>query len=216
MKGLFDNLLLYEIVLLFLGVFLFLLLSFALIYYIIKKEEIKKLLLFFALPIVMIAYPSIQQISISSDKFELSKYQEAYIENPNDSVAKQKLEDLSAKLEKRAETPEENIQISKTKLLLGNPNEAIIYANKAIVKQREDNASAPQKTASDTVINSSPIIYSQAMQLKELAQFQNNISTESNTMTLNANLKNIDVNKNLEGTKSIVRKNALEKMASQN
>jgi hypothetical protein len=67
MKELLDGLLLYEITLLMLGVFLFLILSIGLLYYIIKKEQIAKLLFFFFIPIVMIGYPSITQITRSNN-----------------------------------------------------------------------------------------------------------------------------------------------------
>lgn len=210
MEKLFNNLLLYEVVLMFLGVFLFMLLSAALVYFIIKKRAIKGLLFFFAIPILMIGYPSIQQITISADKIDLSKYQQAYIENPNDSIAKQKLENLSEKLEKRAEIPEDILQISKTKLLLGKPEEAIIYANKAIEKQNSANSGNESVIVTDTINNPPRMIYSQAAQLKELAQFQNKITVESDSATISAKLGNLEVNENLKGTKAIVRRNALQ------
>ena len=134
MEGIFSGLLLYEVVLLILGVFLFLILSVGLLFYIIRKEQIKKLLLFFVLPIIMIAYPSIKEISISKDKIQLTKYQEEFIKNPNDSVAREKVIEYTKKLEDRASSPEDNVQISKSKLLLGNHNEAIDFANKASSK----------------------------------------------------------------------------------
>lgn len=211
MKNLFDNLLLYEVVLMFLGVFLFMILSAALVYFIIKKRAIKSLLIFFIIPIIMIGYPSIQQISISADKIDLSKYQQAYIENPNDSIAKQQLETLAAKLETRAESPEDIVQISKTKLLLGKPEEAIIYANKAIEKQNLTNNNS-SVTGTDPVNNPPPMIYSQASQLKELAQLQNKITVESDSAAVNAKLENLEVNENLKGIKAIVRKNVMEKI----
>lgn len=210
MKNLFNNLLLYEVVLMFLGAFLFMLLSAALVYFIIKKRAFKSLLFFFAIPIIMIGYSSIQQITISADKIDLSKYQQAYIENPNDSVAKQKMENLSDKLEKRAESPEDIVQISKTKLLLGKPDEAIIYANKAIEKQKSANTGNASEIVADPVNNPPPMIFSQAAQLKELAQFQNKITVDSDTATINAKLENLEVNENLKGTKAIVRMNALQ------
>jgi hypothetical protein len=134
MKNLFDGLLLYEITLLLLGVFLFLILSIGLLYYIIKKEQIKRLLLFFFVPIVMIGYPSIKEISISKDRIALVKYQELLVENPTDSVAREKVEEYTEKLEKRATRSEDLVQVSKSNLLLGNTKEAVAYANKAIVK----------------------------------------------------------------------------------
>ena len=158
----------------------------------------------------MIGYPSIQQITISADKIDLSKYQQAYIENPNDSIAKQKLENLSEKLEKRAEIPADILQISKTKLLLGKPEEAIIYANKAIEKQNSANSGNESVIVTDTINNPPPMIYAQAAQLKELAQFQNKITVESDSATVNAKLGNLEVNENLKGTKAIVRRNALQ------
>ena len=216
MKNLFDNLLLYEVVLMFLGVFLFMILSAALVYFIIKKRAIKSLLIFFIIPIIMIGYPSIQQISISADKIDLSKYQQAYIENPNDSIAKQQLQTLTAKLETRAESPEDIVQISKTKLLLGKPEEAIIYANKAIEKQKLTNNNNSSVTGTDPVNNQPPMIYSQASQLKELAQLQNKITVESDSAAVNAKLENLEVNENLKGIKAIVRKNVMEKINGTN
>ncbi|MCG2418338.1 hypothetical protein K8089_04830 [Aequorivita sp. F47161] len=212
MKNLFENLFLYEIVLLFLGIFLFLLLSVALVYYIIKKEEIKKLLIFFVISLLMIGYPSIQQISISADKFELTKVQEDYIENPNDSIAKQKLEALTQKLEKRAESARDILQISKSKLLLGNTDGAIEFANKAIEKEYNENKQVKTPDiSSDTLKPSLPLVTIQAYQLKELAKFQNNITAESDTVGLKTKLQNMEVNQNLSGTKAVVKRNVLEK-----
>src|SRR5690606_502998 len=119
MKDLFSGLLLYEITLLILGVFLFLILCIGLLYYIIKKEQIKKLLLFFILPIVMIGYPSIKEISISKDKIAIVTYQERLLENPSDTLAREKLEEYTEKLKGRASTTDDMIQMSKSNLLLG-------------------------------------------------------------------------------------------------
>jgi hypothetical protein len=134
MKDLFSGLLIYEITLLLLGVFLFLILCIGLLYYIIKKEQIKKLLLFFFVPIVMIGYPSIKEISISKDRIALIKYQELLVENPADSLAMEKVEEYTEKLQERASSAEDLVQISKSKLLLGNNKEAVAYANQALVK----------------------------------------------------------------------------------
>lgn len=132
MKNLFDGLLLYEVTLLILGVVLFLILSIGLLYYIIKKEQIAKLLAFFIIPIVMIGYPSINQISISNDKIELTKYQQQLIENPDDSVAMKKVETITEKLEERATSPKDLVQVSTSNLLLGNNIKAVNLANKAL------------------------------------------------------------------------------------
>jgi len=134
MKDLFSGLLLYEITLLILGVFLFLILCIGLLYYIIKKEQIKKLLLFFILPIVMIGYPSIKEISISKDKIAIVTYQERLLENPSDTLAREKLEEYTEKLKGRASTTDDMIQMSKSNLLLGRSKEAAEFAEKALAK----------------------------------------------------------------------------------
>jgi len=135
MKELLDGLLLYEITLLILGVILFLILSIGLLYYIIKKEQIAKLLFFFFIPIVMIGYPSITQITISNDKIELTKLQNQVIDNPDDSVAVQKMEELTEKLEKRASTPKDLVQLSTSNLVLGNNEKAETLADKALTQE---------------------------------------------------------------------------------
>ncbi|WP_148639301.1 hypothetical protein [Aquimarina longa] len=132
MEKIFGNLHLYEIVLLFLGVFLFMLLCGGLVYYIIQKENIKKLLLFFPIPILMIGYPSIQEIQIENDKVALKKFSKEVIENPEDTIAKQELSKITEKLEKRAANVEDIKAVAKANLLLGNPDKAIDLTNKAI------------------------------------------------------------------------------------
>ena len=132
MKNIFDGLLLYEVTLLILGVILFLILSIGLLYYIIKKEQIAKLLAFFIIPIVMIGYPSINQISISNDKIELTKYQQQLIDNPDDSVAMKKVEKITEKLEERATSPKDLVQVSTSNLLMGNNVKAVKLADKAL------------------------------------------------------------------------------------
>ncbi|MBW1297384.1 hypothetical protein [Aquimarina litoralis] len=222
MEALFKDLYLYELVLLFLGVFLFLILSAGLVYYIIKKEEIKKLLLFFPIPILMIGYPSVKEITISSDKIAFSKYQEEYIENPEDTIAKQNLEKLTEKLEERAHSPEDIIQISKAKLLLGNTKEAVQYANKAIKIEKErvnsGNASETEDPTTNDPANSSQTIRitTQANQLKQLARIQNMKSKDVDTTVLNAKINELKVDKELVGTKKIIKRKAFENLKIKN
>lgn len=135
MEGLLENLHLYEIVLLFLGVFLFMILSGALIYYVIKKEEIKKLLLFFMIPIIMIGYPSIQEIQFENALGALMINKEKVKENPNDSVAKEKIEKLILKVEDRVKSARDIAMLSEAYLLIEKPEKAIVYADKALAKE---------------------------------------------------------------------------------
>ncbi|MGY3794261.1 hypothetical protein [uncultured Aquimarina sp.] len=221
MKALLNDLYLYELVLLLLGVFLFLILSAGLVYYIIKKEEIKKLLLFFPIPILMIGYPSVKEITISSDKIAFSKYQEEYINNPEDTIAKQNLEKLTEKLEERAHSPEDIIEISKAKLLLGNSKEAVQYANKAIKIEKERKERTDSESTSitkDPSVNASQKskITAQAKQLKQLARIQNMNSNDIDTNALNAKINELKVDKELVGTKEIIKRKALGNLKVKN
>lgn len=88
-QGFFD----YEKALLFLGIALFLVLLLGLFLSIIQKKEIKRYYLFaFLIPVVMIAYPSVQKISFMNDVFVLEKALEKIEEEPKDSTAKENLE----------------------------------------------------------------------------------------------------------------------------
>ncbi|WP_143273578.1 hypothetical protein [Aquimarina sp. MAR_2010_214] len=206
METILNDLHLYELVLLFLGIFLFLILSAGLVYYIIRKEEIKKLLFFFPIPILMIGYPSVQEVTISGDKIAFSKYQDEYIQNPKDTVVKQKLEALTEKLEERAQTPEDILQISKAKLLLGNTKEAIEYADKAIEVEKED---ADNETASSDTHTQKTKTTTQAKQLRQLAQIQDLVVNEKDTTLFNNKIRNMKVNEQLKGTEKIVQRNAI-------
>ena len=147
MENLFNNLYLYEIVMLFMGVFLFLILCGGLVYYIIKKDDIKKLLYFFVIPIVMIGYPSIQEIQIEKDKFALIKYTDKVLEDPDNEEAQQELQRVTQKLEKRAKTPEDLKAVSEANLVLGNTDRVIDLTSRAIEKEQE-RAEAKQEVQS--------------------------------------------------------------------
>ena len=128
----------YELVLLILGVVLFLILCAALIYFVIKKEPIKKLLLFFAISIVMIGYPSIQEIQIENNKISLTKYSEDLQDNPDDEEIRKKLQELVAEMKSRAYSSEDIESISRAYLLLEDPESAIDFANKAITAKKDE------------------------------------------------------------------------------
>lgn len=191
MNGIFSGLLLYEVVLLILGVFLFLILSIGLMYYIIKKEQFKKLLSFFAIPIIMIGYPSIKEVSISKDRILLTKYQEEYIDNPTDSTAREKVAEYTTKLESRASNAEDLVQISRSKLLLGDHNEAAELADKAIAKESTNqeaktikNLTTLEKAAleepEETTINPAR---NNTLNTAAAAPIEENASTSTNNIT---------------------------------
>lgn len=149
MKSLFDDLYLFEIILLFLGIFLFLILCAGLTYYIVKKANIKKLLMFFPIPIIMIAYPSIKEIQIGDYKIALRQYEGRLLDNPEDKEAKEKLQKVTKILEKRASSSEDLKAVSVANLLLGNSDKVIDLTNKAIEKE---SVSSNKNTHSDSEV----------------------------------------------------------------
>lgn len=176
-----NDLYLYEVILLFLGIFLFLILSAGLIYYIIKKEEFKKLLYFFPVAILMIAYPSIKEIQINNHRLELASNLERYVDNPNDSTAYKNVKEYSQKLESRANTKEDYMLLSKSYLALENPEKAIRTADKA-TKVIEDNTVKNKSDGTDEKEKTKPADRNQIdqvetqkeiEQIKTLAEIQN-------------------------------------------
>lgn len=141
MEKLFNNLYIYEIVLLFLGIFLFMLLCVALAYLLYKGENIKKLLYFFVVSIIMIGYPSIQEIQIENDKIAFTKYKEQVRDNPNDTTALANLEKLLPTIESRSKSPDDLIQLSEAYVLTENSQKAIEVAEKGIKKEATINES---------------------------------------------------------------------------
>jgi|SRR5690606_32703117 len=130
MKRLSEDLLIYEIILLGLGIVLFFISIF--IIYTNKEFHLKKLLIFLPLSIIMIVYPTIKGIEISGDRIKISKNTEIIIEDCNDSLALFKTAKALENLEYRAKTSNDFITISKSNLLLGNEGKAIVYAEKAL------------------------------------------------------------------------------------
>ena len=147
MNRLIDNLFSYEIILLLLGVFLFMLLCAGLVYLIIKKQDVKKLLWFFPFPIIMIGYPSIQEIRIENDKLSIKKYTDEVIENPEDSIARSELSKVTEKLEKRAINIEDIKVVAEANLVLGNPKKVIQLTEKIIEEETSTKATV------DSLIN---------------------------------------------------------------
>jgi hypothetical protein len=78
----------YEIVLLGLGVFLFVVLVFLLIYCVVKNRPLKQLLLFFFISIVMIGFSAIQKIRFENGAIELEKTAEELRNNPTPATKK--------------------------------------------------------------------------------------------------------------------------------
>lgn len=145
-----SNLLLYEIVLLILGAILFILLCCALIYSILKKEPIKRFLLFFPIAIAMIAYPSIQELRYENGKISLTTQQEELISNPEDEETRKILEENVHDLENRASSGDDFLELSNAYFLLEDPEKAIELALEGKEKKAEELGYTAEKTGTQT------------------------------------------------------------------
>jgi len=132
----FEGLLFYELVLLVLGVLLFLVLLFALIYSIIKKRDLKVLALFFVLSIIMIGYPSIQKIKFDNGVVELEKRTRELKENPANTAAQNELTKSLSEIEKRPTTnPTTLVKIADAQAAIGDTAKALKNIRDALAVQ---------------------------------------------------------------------------------
>ncbi len=189
MKDLFNNLDLFEIVLLFLGAFLFLLLCGALVYFIVKKEEIKKLLWFYPIPVIMMGYPSIKEISVSIKEIKIQKERIALIEqadnvitHPDDTIAQKELMVLAEELEKKASSTEDYKLVAETYLLLGKTDKAINLTNRAVKDKQAalEELKTLEATSTDSLVLENKKEALEKLQtiqhIKEVAETQKKIS----------------------------------------
>jgi tetratricopeptide (TPR) repeat protein len=108
--SLFNGLYSYEIVLLVLGALLFVVALILLIYQVTHAKPFAGMVLFFAVAIAMIGYPSIQEIQFSGTVVTITKYTEALQTNPTDSKTRDLLQQSVSKIADRAATGQVNIQ----------------------------------------------------------------------------------------------------------
>lgn len=140
MKLFFENLLPFEVILFLLGVFLFLILCGNLIYSIVKKEEIKKLVYIFIIPIIMIAYPSIQEIDVDENKGVMHNKTKEVLINPNNRIAVKELKTATLKIENRTRSIKDLTAVSNSYYVLGRHDKAILYADKALDLKEKNNS----------------------------------------------------------------------------
>jgi len=170
-----NNLLFYELILIIAGSILFLALVFALIWNIIKGKSFVALLMFFAIPIVMIGFPAIKTISLSKDKIEISKLAQEVKNDPTDTTAKNTLQSSleNINIDRIKNDPEALMYVADAQYALGNYDTALYFINESLVAD-------PSNT--------------QAMQIKNDIEKQKEIQTnfKLNIESLNNNLRVIE------------------------
>jgi hypothetical protein len=137
--GFLDGLFFYEIVLLFAGIILFLVLLFVLVYFVIKARPDKQLRILvplFGLSVVMIGWTSITKIKIGKDIVEIEKEAHQVAQNPSNDEAKENLKASLADLEKRSFTnPRNLVSLAKAQAAVGDTTQARINLDSALKKK---------------------------------------------------------------------------------
>jgi tetratricopeptide (TPR) repeat protein len=140
-----QSLLLYELVLLIAGAILFLALVFVLVYYVIKKEEIKNVFWFFIFPIIMMGFPSFQSFNFENGKIEIKKLTAEVKNDPKDVEKREELEKAivsvnQARINKDAEASK---YVAEAQLELGNiPESETAIQNALVLEKNDPNANA--------------------------------------------------------------------------
>ena len=133
---LLEGLLLYEVVLLVLGVILFLALVWVLVYSVMRKRSIASLLLFFLLPVVMIGFPAIQKIKFDEHGVEIEKQINEIVDQPPAKTTPAQTEELKAKLTEykaRASTsPAALLTIARAETALGEIAQSKVTVAQAV------------------------------------------------------------------------------------
>lgn len=130
---LFDGLYPYEIVLLVLGVFLFVVLVIALVLLVTRGKPFGKLVMFFAISIIMIGFPGVQSFEISASVIKIQKQTLALEQNPTDTDARESLSNAVASVSDRPlSDPRAVTTIAHAQLVLGNDDAAEARINKVL------------------------------------------------------------------------------------
>lgn len=144
--NLLEGLLLHEIVFLFLGILLFLVLLFVLVYFVINKRALKRLPLFFMIPIIMIGWPSIEKIKFSGSLGSLEMALKSLQADPSDPAALAAVQEGISEIESRPvfKSSTERI-LSNAQVAIGDTVKAIDYLDRTLTAQPGNTAAAVRK-----------------------------------------------------------------------
>jgi hypothetical protein len=152
---LLEGLLLYEVVLLVLGVILFAALVGILIYSVIKKRSIVPLLLFFLIPVVMIGFPAIQKVRFDKDGVELEKQVKTAADQPPAETSPALTADLKAKIDRfkmrAANSPSALLTVARAETVIGDIAQSRVTLDQAIKLNPESVAAQDLKRRVDTL-----------------------------------------------------------------
>lgn len=130
---LFDGLYLYEVVMLVLGIFLFVVLVLALVYQLMHKRSMAGLLAFFVVSIVMMGYPSIKSVQVQKDGVNIEKTARDLQANPDKAEVRSQLQQQVSQISDRPiSNPTTLTSLATAQFALGNDKAAEQIVQKAL------------------------------------------------------------------------------------
>jgi hypothetical protein len=134
-----EGLLNYEKVLLLLGILLFLVLMVVLIILVVQKRQIKSLLAFFLVPILMIGYPSVKKIQYGNFLVEFNRQTTKAEQVSSDARELQELSETVEEIKRRSPTKTSTLMtIARAEAVLGDTAEALKFVNMALDRVPEN------------------------------------------------------------------------------
>ena len=131
----FDGLYSYEIVLLALGTVMFLVLLFAFLYSLVKKQALGRLFGFFLFPIVMIGFPVVSSIKLGNALLEITTKTRELEQRPTDKSAREELANAVQSVTGRPiSDPQALTTVARAQVALGNDDSALNNLDKALQK----------------------------------------------------------------------------------
>ncbi len=121
-----DGLQLHEVVMFMLGGLLFMVLLFLIVLFALRKRQLKPLLLFFIIPVVMLGWPSIAKIQLNQEGLMLVNNLKELEKYPDNETLQNKVEQSIQVLEeKNVNAPDKLADIARAKYLLGKNKAAL-------------------------------------------------------------------------------------------
>jgi tetratricopeptide (TPR) repeat protein len=131
----FDGLYSYEIVLLVLGTLMFLVLLFAFVFSLVKKQALGRLFGFFLFPILMIGFPVVSSIKFMNALLEITTKTRELERRPTDKSARVDLAKAVQSVAARPlSNPETLTAVARAQVALGNDAGALTNLDKALQK----------------------------------------------------------------------------------
>lgn len=134
MKGFLISILLYQSLLMIMGIIIFIVLVFLLIWSVIKKRSFVTLLPFFLIPVIMVAFPTLRSVKIGDIVINVKKLTAIVNNNPADTGAGNQLEKSVEQLKATgnlARNGDALLAVANAQIALGKYDSAALYLNKA-------------------------------------------------------------------------------------